>query len=66
MYKVIKAFTDLHDEDYPYSVEILSHASGSTSRKKGSKNFLDVRISRVCRLLKRSQTKHCRLQSGKL
>ena len=20
MYKVIKAFTDLHDEDYPYSV----------------------------------------------
>ena len=49
MYKVIKAFTDLHDEDYPYSVGDSFPRVGINVTEKGSKNFLDVRISRVCR-----------------
>lgn len=40
MYKVIKAFTDLHDEDYPYSVgDSFPLPSGSTSPEKRLKEL---------------------------
>lgn len=39
MYKVIKAFTDLHDNDYPYSVGDVFPRNGITVSEKRLKEL---------------------------